>query len=1136
MKSIKQPEKKSGGLPIILENKESTSPIIGHHQNNNNNNNNNDSSSNSILNKLEIPDNSQKIIGSPISRLRKGSLPLPSLYAHKDLNNSNSSSSSSTVNAFNTAEAERNKHEKALQRRNSRTIWGTMHIPGLDILQSDLIRVKEESNSRLLLFISDMKRSIRESKNDPDRQKLFQELLEVAQTFVSTNPNQVETGKFAEDLLKKLNDKEKYKGANREKIINLLIIISNFGRLKEFLSIEKETEDTLVKQFNNNIQNNQNNQTINNNINIVDKQTTISLPTSPPESPLILEKKPIISTSKPYSISSSSSSTLIPPPKFEYKQQPTPSIPISKNNHIYHDDQQQQQQQQNTLIRPNSPVPVKPPLLSRRILDILHSKKHKLTSQEQEYVETTPQQNNNHLPTPTNDFIPIVPENIKNLPDKKTEKQFVVIDNDIDEEFTPIILDSPTATTTTTTTTTTTSPTTIDEETFTSSSESESDETDTTDDDDDQDPEYLQPYNENDIPVFLLDPRVKELKKKSDGPISKRPLVRSKSFSPNKVKEIVKEKTFKKLTRSFSEIPSIKVLETAGQQQMAICRICEDRINSSLLEEHSKICAVANQEDMKAMNVEDHIRAISKILLNRCQNLPSEKRKPLMELREIAHNAVEYGTRECNQLLTDLRDKINKFDLEDENRVLALKIDSLISEKISALKKAEEVINSSPRIFRTNSPRVLQSPRSDMLDYPIGGRHRSDSDPTQSMDVSRPKGIPTINDFQIIKPITKGGFGKVYLSKKKRTGDIYAIKRLKKSDMIKKNQVDHVKIERNILAYTSNPFVVKIKVGLLDRQTLVPPSYFSPKLGSQNAPKKAKKMLPLSLSKKLALSSSSPSISSQSNNQENPTSNPPPPSKSPSPMLGGLSGVLNNNLNLNNNNNNVSNQPPQPINPNQQHQQINSLPSTTTTAASATNQKPSRKLSCVGTPDYLAPEILLGIGHGNSVDWFAVGVILYEFLVGIPPFSAQTVESIFQNILQRNIKWPKDISPEAKDFIDKLLALNPQSRLGYNGAQEVKDHPFFKGINWSTIRTQKAFFIPVLEDLQDTSYFDARKQFYDLRISDDSESSSNITENEYHNKFFDDFLYVNFQSLSELNQNYLAETKPYVISRKRNSL
>eukprot|EP00644_Phytophthora_capsici_P018716 jgi/Phyca11/557629/estExt2_Genewise1Plus.C_PHYCAscaffold_1820002 len=101
-----------------------------------------------------------------------------------------------------------------------------------------------------------------------------------------------------------------------------------------------------------------------------------------------------------------------------------------------------------------------------------------------------------------------------------------------------------------------------------------------------------------------------------------------------------------------------------------------------------------------------------------------------------------------------------------------------------------------------------------------------------------------------------------------------------------------------------------------------------------------------------------------------------------------------------------------------------------------------------GTPDYLAPEIILGVPHGPPVDYWALGIILYEMLVGFPPFNDDSVDAIFENIIARQILWPdgeKCLSLEAVDLIDKLLDPNPASRMGW---ENIKQHPFFSGINW----------------------------------------------------------------------------------------
>lgn len=112
----------------------------------------------------------------------------------------------------------------------------------------------------------------------------------------------------------------------------------------------------------------------------------------------------------------------------------------------------------------------------------------------------------------------------------------------------------------------------------------------------------------------------------------------------------------------------------------------------------------------------------------------------------------------------------------------------------------------------------------------------------------------------------------------------------------------------------------------------------------------------------------------------------------------------------------------------------------------------------VGTPDYMAPEIIANSNenaeiYGPALDWWSIGVILFEFLVGIPPFNDDTIEKVFQNIVNYRIPWDQveigreesQISPEAFDLIQKLLNPDIKARLGSKSVEEIKNHEFFKG-------------------------------------------------------------------------------------------
>jgi non-specific serine/threonine protein kinase len=111
--------------------------------------------------------------------------------------------------------------------------------------------------------------------------------------------------------------------------------------------------------------------------------------------------------------------------------------------------------------------------------------------------------------------------------------------------------------------------------------------------------------------------------------------------------------------------------------------------------------------------------------------------------------------------------------------------------------------------------------------------------------------------------------------------------------------------------------------------------------------------------------------------------------------------------------------------------------------------------SFVGTEEYIAPEIITGQGHTSAVDWWALGILLYEMLYGYTPFRGKTRQKTFANILHKDLKFPGSIqaSIAAKQLIYRLLHRDAKNRLGsHEGASEIKRHPFFKGINWALIR------------------------------------------------------------------------------------
>ena len=129
----------------------------------------------------------------------------------------------------------------------------------------------------------------------------------------------------------------------------------------------------------------------------------------------------------------------------------------------------------------------------------------------------------------------------------------------------------------------------------------------------------------------------------------------------------------------------------------------------------------------------------------------------------------------------------------------------------------------------------------------------------------------------------------------------------------------------------------------------------------------------------------------------------------------------------------------------------------------------------VGTVDYIAPEVFGKEGYTETVDFWSLGTILFEMLLGYPPFCGKTPSVTLNNVLnfEKNFKIPADaqLSKEAVDLMKRLI-IRADRRLGKNGVHEIKNHPFFRGVNWSEIRNRRAPVIPKLSGEEDTRNFE----------------------------------------------------------------
>merc|ERR1712232_567772 len=143
----------------------------------------------------------------------------------------------------------------------------------------------------------------------------------------------------------------------------------------------------------------------------------------------------------------------------------------------------------------------------------------------------------------------------------------------------------------------------------------------------------------------------------------------------------------------------------------------------------------------------------------------------------------------------------------------------------------------------------------------------------------------------------------------------------------------------------------------------------------------------------------------------------------------------------------------------------------------------SAKSMC-GTPEYLAPEILDKKGHGKAVDWYSLGALTYEMLTGLPPYYTKDREKLFDRIRRGELSYPTYVTANAKDLLQRMLLRNPDQRLGggARGQEDIKGHPFFAGLDWAAVYAKQIPppFVPS-NTADGTKYVD--KEFLDMAVA-----------------------------------------------------
>ncbi|TQD71027.1 hypothetical protein C1H46_043453 [Malus baccata] len=348
-----------------------------------------------------------------------------------------------------------------------------------------------------------------------------------------------------------------------------------------------------------------------------------------------------------------------------------------------------------------------------------------------------------------------------------------------------------------------------------------------------------------------------------------------------------------------------------------------------------------------------------------------------------------------------------------------------------------------------------------------------------------------VDDFEPLTIIGRGAFGEVRLCREKKSGNIYAMKKLKKSEMLKRGQVEHVRAERNLLAEVASHCIVKLYYSFQDAEYLYLIMEYLPG-GDMMTLLIREDTLTESVAKFYIAQSVLAIESIQKHNYIHRDIKP-------------------DNLLLDKNGHmklsdfglckplDCTTLPALHENRTMDDENMTEPMDIDTCVPDADNrsswkspaeqlqhwQMNRRKLafSTVGTPDYIAPEVLLKKGYGMECDWWSLGAIMYEMLVGYPPFYSDDPITTCRKIVhwRNHLKFPEDarLTAEAKDLICRLLC-DVEHRLGTGGALQIKSHPWFKDVVWDKLYEMDAAFKPEVNgelDTQNFMKFDEKRRY-----------------------------------------------------------
>ena len=332
-------------------------------------------------------------------------------------------------------------------------------------------------------------------------------------------------------------------------------------------------------------------------------------------------------------------------------------------------------------------------------------------------------------------------------------------------------------------------------------------------------------------------------------------------------------------------------------------------------------------------------------------------------------------------------------------------------------------------------PEIVEDPKSESLNV-----KNIENDNNNDKEEENEPGLNvklSYSDFLALKFLGRGSFGGVLLVKLKATGKIYAMKILDKKILKLKNQQNHTKTERDLMVRINSPFIVNIKSAFQDNNNLYLVSEFM-QGGDMffHMHDNQTNIFSLEKTKFYVIE-----------------------------LILALDSLHKNNMVYR------DLKPENILLDSKGHIKLTDFG-----LSKILEDGEDKAYTLCGTPQYLAPEVLLRKGYDKAVDWWSLGCIMYEMLTGKLPFPFKRGVKLSIKTYEKKINFPSKITENAKDLIQKLLVVNPNDRLGSgtDGSESIKKHPFFEEVDWDSAFEKQLDppFVPKLKDETDLKYFD----------------------------------------------------------------